>query len=68
MFSKYYQSELAYLREMGRAFGLANPSVAGLLVERGADPDVERLLEGFAFLTARIRERVDDACPRWCTA
>ncbi|WP_141591547.1 type VI secretion system baseplate subunit TssF [Myxococcus sp. AB056] len=63
MFSKYYLSELSYLREMGRAFGLANPSVAGLLVERGADPDVERLLEGFAFLAARIRERVDDDVP-----
>lgn len=63
MFSKYYQSELAYLREMGRAFGLANPAVAGLLAERGADPDVERLLEGFAFLTARIRERLDQAVP-----
>ncbi|WP_434391107.1 type VI secretion system baseplate subunit TssF [Melittangium boletus] len=63
MFSKYYLSELNYLREMGRAFGLANPSVAGLLVERGADPDVERLLEGFAFLTARIRERVEDDVP-----
>ncbi len=63
MFSKYFLSELAYLREMGRAFGLANPSVAGMLVERGADPDVERLLEGFAFLTARIRERVDDDVP-----
>jgi type VI secretion system protein ImpG len=63
MFSKYYLSELSYLREMGRAFGLANPSVAGLLVERGADPDVERLLEGFAFLTARIRERVEDDVP-----
>jgi type VI secretion system protein ImpG len=63
MFSKYYLSELSYLRDMGRTFGLANPSVAGLLVERGGDPDVERLLEGFAFLTARIRERVDDDVP-----
>lgn len=63
MFSKYFLSELAYLREMGRAFGLANPGVAGMLVERGTDPDVERLLEGFAFLTARIRERVDDDIP-----
>lgn len=63
MFSKYYQSELAYLREMGKAFGSANPALAGMLVERGGDPDVERLLEGFAFLTARIRERIDDAVP-----
>src|SRR5437868_9433607 len=48
---------------MGRAFGEANPRVAGLLAERGGDPDVERLLEGFAFLTARIRERADAAVP-----
>ncbi|HVE84920.1 MAG TPA: type VI secretion system baseplate subunit TssF, partial [Myxococcales bacterium] len=63
MFSRYYQSEIAYLREMGRAFGEANPRVAGLLAERGGDPDVERLLEGFAFLTARVRERMDNAVP-----
>ncbi|MCC7540819.1 MAG: type VI secretion system baseplate subunit TssF [Deltaproteobacteria bacterium] len=63
MFSKYYQSELTYLRELGRAFALANPAIAGLLAERGGDPDVERLLEGFAFLTARVRERIDDSVP-----
>lgn len=63
MFSKFYQSELAYLRDMGRAFSLAHPTMAPLLAERSADPDVERLLEGFAFLTARIRERLEDAVP-----
>jgi type VI secretion system protein ImpG len=34
-----------------------------MLAERGGDPDVERLMEGFAFLTARIRERLDDDVP-----
>ncbi len=63
MFSKYYQSELAYLRDLGKAFSVANPTIAGFLAERGGDPDVARLLEGFAFLTARIRERIDDAVP-----
>lgn len=63
MGAKYYESELAYLREMGREFSQVHPSTAGLLAERGNDPDVERLLEGFAFLTARIREKVDDAVP-----
>ena len=63
MFSKHYQSELAYLREMGKAFSAQNPTIAGFLAERGGDPDVARLLEGFAFLTARIRERIDDAVP-----
>lgn len=63
MFSKYYQSELAYLREMGAAFGLENPAAAGMLAERSGDPDVERLLEGVAFLTGRIREKIDDSVP-----
>ncbi len=48
---------------MGKEFSLLHPSTAGLLAEKGSDPDVERLLEGVAFLTARIRERVDDAVP-----
>lgn len=63
MFSKHYQSELAFLRGMGKEFAAAHPNLAGLLAERGGDPDVERLLEGFAFLAARVRERLDDAVP-----
>ena len=63
MFSKHYQSELAFIRAAGKAYAEANPSTAGLLAERGGDPDVERLLEGFAFLAARVRERIDDAVP-----
>lgn len=61
--AKYYESELQYLREMGREFALVHPATAGLLAEKGNDPDVERLLEGFAFLSARVRERIDDAVP-----
>ena len=53
MFSKYYETELAYLRELGRAYAQAHPGTAGLLAERSGDPDVERLLEGFAFVAAR---------------
>jgi type VI secretion system protein ImpG len=63
MFSKYFQSELTFLREMGRAYAEAHPQAAGLLAGRGNDPDVERLFEGFAFLAARIRERVEDGVP-----
>ena len=53
----------AYLRGMGQEFAAAYPEVAHLLAERNADPDVERLLEGFAFLTAKIREKLDDEFP-----
>lgn len=63
MKSRYYEAELAYLRDQGREFARAFPSTAGLLAERSDDPDVERLLEGFAFLSSRIRERVDDGMP-----
>lgn len=63
MFSRYYQSELTYLRELGREFAETNPSLAGSFADREGDPDVERLLEGFAFLSARIRERTEDAIP-----
>ena len=63
MFNKYYQDELSYLRELGREFAGAYPALAPMLAERGADPDVERLLEGVAFLTARVREKLEDELP-----
>ncbi len=63
MFSRNYHSELSYVRELCRQYAEENPNAASLLGERGADPDVERLLEGFAFLAARVRERVDDEVP-----
>lgn len=62
-FNKYYQDELTFLREMGREFSQAHPEAAHFLAEGGADPDVERLLEGFAFLTGRIRQKLDDEFP-----
>ena len=34
-----------------------------MLAERSGDPDVERLLEGVAFLTGKIRQKVDDELP-----
>lgn len=63
MYAKYYQDELLFLRELGREFSRANPDAAPFLAEAGSDPDVERLLEGFAFLTARIRQKLDDELP-----
>jgi len=63
MFNKYYQDELLYLRESGREFAEANPEAARFLAQPGADPDVERMLEGVAFLTARLRQKLDDELP-----
>ena len=60
MSTKYYQDELNYLRELGREFADRHPEAARFLSEAGRDPDVERLLQGFAFLAARLHERLDD--------
>jgi type VI secretion system protein ImpG len=63
MFNKYYQDELTYLRELGREFSRAYPEAAKFLGEAGSDPDVERMLEGFAFLSGRLRQKLDDGIP-----
>jgi type VI secretion system protein ImpG len=63
MLDKYYQEELLYLRELGAEFARAHPTSAYMLAAPGSDPDVERLLEGFAFLSARIRQKLEDELP-----
>jgi type VI secretion system protein ImpG len=63
VFDRTYQEELAFLREMGREVAAQRPGLCDALAAPGVDPDVERLLEGFAFLAARTRERADDAVP-----
>ncbi|MBC7503003.1 MAG: type VI secretion system baseplate subunit TssF [Herminiimonas sp.] len=65
---QYYNSELAYLREMGQEFAQQYPKIAGRLGIHEidvADPYVERLLEGFSFLTARIQLKMDAEFPRF---
>jgi type VI secretion system protein ImpG len=63
MFNKYYEDELAFLREAGAEFARAHPAAAPMLAGRGSDPDVERVLEGFAFLSGRLRQKLDDELP-----
>jgi type VI secretion system protein ImpG len=62
-FNHYYQSELTALRQLGRRFAERSPALAPFLGQPGRDPDVERLLEGFAFLTGRLRQKLDDELP-----
>ena len=63
MSNEHYQDELEYLREVGPEFAQANPEIARFLGDRGSDPDVERILEGVAFLGGRIRQKLDDELP-----
>ena len=63
-----YNEELAYLREVGAEFAREFPKIAGRLSMDGlevADPYVERLLEGFAFLAARTQLKLDAEYPRF---
>jgi type VI secretion system protein ImpG len=64
----YYNTELHHLREMGGEFAKEFPKIAARLGMDGfecADPYVERLLEGFAFLAARVQLKVDAEFPRF---
>ncbi|MBX4996166.1 type VI secretion system baseplate subunit TssF [Rhizobium lentis] len=61
-----YNDELAYIREMGAEFARSFPKVAGRLGMESAevaDPYVERLLEGFAFLAARVQLKLQARFP-----
>src|SRR5688572_31111912 len=64
----YYNRELGYLRELGGEFAKQFPKIAGRLgleTFECADPYVERLLEGFAFLAARVQLKIDAEFPRF---
>jgi type VI secretion system protein ImpG len=63
---EYYEAELVYLRQTAQEFARQFPATANrLLLEanRSLDPHVERLLEGFAFLTGRVQHKLDDEFP-----
>lgn len=62
-FKRYYEDELAFLREMGGEFARAYPNIASGLGLGAHDPDVERLLQGVAFLCGRIRQTLDEEFP-----
>jgi type VI secretion system protein ImpG len=67
-FLRYYSQELQHLREMGGEFAKDYPKIAGRLGLDSfecADPYVERLLEGFSFLAARVQMKIDAEFPRF---
>lgn len=63
---QYYERELTYLRRTGADFAEKYSGIASRLqleANKCEDPHVERLLEGFAFLAARIHLKLDDDFP-----
>lgn len=64
---RYYNRELVAIKRLAADFAVTHPKIAGRLrlTPDGVvdDPHVERLLEGFAFLAARVHHRLDDDFP-----
>ena len=61
-FLKLYEEELGHIRDLGADFGNQYPKIAGRLGlsrESCDDPFVERMIEGFAYLAARVRTKLD---------
>lgn len=62
----YYERELTFLRQMGAEFADKYPKIASRLVleqTQCEDPHVERLIEAFSFLAARVHLKIDDEFP-----
>ncbi len=69
LFLQRYEEELGHVREVGAEFGRRYPRIAGRLAlnrDGCEDPFVERMIEGFAFLAARVRTKLDAEYPAFC--
>uniref|UniRef100_UPI00405793D1 type VI secretion system baseplate subunit TssF n=1 Tax=Candidatus Electrothrix sp. TaxID=2170559 RepID=UPI00405793D1 len=62
-FKKHYQQELHNITSLAREFAKLHPAIASMLSGQSTDPDVERLLEGTAFLTGLLKQKLDDSFP-----
>jgi type VI secretion system protein ImpG len=62
-FEQIYSEELALLDKLGNEFAQNYPAIAGYLSSHSTDPDVLRLLQGFSFLTAMVRQKLEDDLP-----
>ena len=62
----YYEQELTFIRQMGVEFAKKYPKIARRLLlepDKCEDPHTERLIEAFAFISGRIRKKIDDDFP-----
>src|SRR5881296_3445161 len=63
---RYYERELLFIRQLAQEFAKQYPAAAARLQlepNRSTDPHVERLIEAFALLTARVHHKLDDEFP-----
>lgn len=65
MLDRYYQEELAHLKDLAEEFAAAHPALAPMLAGASADPDVARLFESTALQYALLREKIEDDIPEY---
>lgn len=64
----FYNDELVFFRQYARLYAEKYPKTAGRLLGAGGvaeDPHVERLIQAFALLTARVAKRLDSEYPKF---
>jgi type VI secretion system protein ImpG len=64
----YYEREIGIFRAYSRQFAQRYPKTAGQLLiagEHSEDPHIERLIQSFALLTARVSKRLDSDYPQF---
>ncbi|MFX6759365.1 type VI secretion system baseplate subunit TssF, partial [Acinetobacter baumannii] len=67
----YYERELSFLRRYSREFSERYPKIAGSLLMAGEiceDPPIERMIQSYALLNARVSKRLDDDYPEFTEA
>jgi type VI secretion system protein ImpG len=62
-YKTFYSDELRRLRRYSQEFARNNPAIAPMLGTPSVDPDIERLLEGVAFLNGHTRQKLEDEFP-----
>ena len=62
-FKTIYAGELRRLRQYATEFAQANPALAPMLGATSTDPDIERLLEGVAYLNGLTLQKLEDEFP-----
>ena len=60
---EFFRSELDFLKRDGQHFSKIYPHLSRFLSDEIVDPEAERIIESFAFLTARLKEKVQDNLP-----
>lgn len=67
----FYERELGFLRRYSREFSEKYPKIAGDLLMAGEvceDPHIERMIQSFALMSARVSKRLDDDFPEFTEA